>query len=95
MQCLLVKEPEESWAADVKRLLAHKSAHVRWHIARSIAEPLDTLETRFYLGVVNGEAVGNIMTVEHDGIGILGHVFTHSRAPAQRHREPHHGRADG
>ena len=76
MQCLLVQEPEDSWAADVQRLLVHKRDHVLWHIARSIAGPLDALETRFYLGVVNGEAVGNIMTVEYDGIGILGHVFT-------------------
>lgn len=77
MQCLLVQEPEESWAEDVQRLLVHKRDHVHWHFARSIAGPLDALETRFYLGVVNGEAVGNIMTVEHGGIGILGHVFTH------------------
>ena len=76
MQCLLVEEPEESWAQDVQRLLVHKRDHVHWHIQRSIAGPLDELETRFYLGVVNGEAVGNIMTVEHGGIGILGHVFT-------------------
>lgn len=77
MQCLLVEEPEESWGQDVQRLLVHKHDHVHWHIARSIAGPLDALETRFYLGVVKGEAVGNIMTVEHGGIGILGHVFTH------------------
>lgn len=77
MQCLVVKEPEENWAADVQRLLVHKNDHVHWHIQRAIAAPLDDLETRFYLGVVNGEAVGNIMTVEHGGIGILGHVFTH------------------
>ncbi len=83
MQCLLVKEPEESWAADVQRLLVHKRDHVHWHIARSIAGPLDALETRFYLGVVGGEAVGNIMTVEHGGIGILGHVFTR---PDQRRK---------
>lgn len=76
MQCLLVKEPEESWAEDVQRLLVHKRDHVQWHIARSIAGPLDDLATRFYLGVVKGEAVGNILTVEHNGIGILGHVFT-------------------
>jgi GNAT superfamily N-acetyltransferase len=76
MQCLVVEEPEESWAQDVQELLVHKREHVLWHIQRSIAGPLDELETRFYLGVVNDEAVGNIMTVEHDGIGILGHVFT-------------------
>lgn len=76
MQCLVVEEPEACWAADVQELLVHKREHVLWHIQRSIAGPLDELETRFYLGVVNDEAVGNIMTVEYDGIGILGHVFT-------------------
>ena len=83
MQCLLVKEPEESWAKDVQRLLVHKRDHVHWHIARSIAGPLDELETRFYLGVIEGEAVGNIMTVEYGGIGILGHVYT---LPEQRRK---------
>lgn len=76
MQCLVVEEPEACWAADVQELLVHKREHVLWHIQRSIAGPLDELKTRFYLGVVNDEAVGNIMTVEYDGIGILGHVFT-------------------
>ena len=83
MQCLVVEEPEACWAADVQELLVHKREHVLWHIQRSIAGPLDELETRFYLGVVNDEAVGNIMTVEHDGIGILGHVFTQ---PDQRRK---------
>ena len=83
MHCLLIEEPEASWAQDVQRLLVHKRDHVHWHIARAIEGPLDDLETRFYLGVVNGEAVGNIMTVEHDGIGILGHVFT---SPEQRRK---------
>ena len=40
-------------------------------------------KTRFYLGVIEGEAVGNIMTVEHGGIGILGHVYT---LPEQRRK---------
>jgi GNAT superfamily N-acetyltransferase len=83
MQCLLVEEPEVSWAQDVQHLLVHKREHVHWHIARAIAGPLDKLETRFYLGVVFGEAVGNIMTVECNGIGILGHVFTR---PDQRRK---------
>ena len=83
MRCLLVEEPEESWAEDVQRLLAHKSKHVHWHVARAVAGPLDALETRFYLGVVDGQAVGNVMTVEHAGIGILGHVFTR---PDQRRK---------
>ena len=83
MRCLLVREPEESWAGDVQRLLVHKRDHVHWHIARAVAGPLDDLETRFYLGVVAGEAVGNIMTVERGGIGILGHVFTR---PDQRRK---------
>ena len=83
MRCLLVEEPEESWAADVRELLVHKREHVHWHIARAIAGPLDALETRFYLGVMKGRAVGNVMTVEHGGIGILGHVFTR---PDQRRK---------
>ena len=83
MQCLLVEEPEARWAEDIRDLLVHKREHVHWHIGQCVAGPLDALETRFYLGVVDGEAVGNIMTVEHGGIGILGHVFTR---PEQRRK---------
>lgn len=83
LQCLLVEEPEARWAQDIRELLVHKSAHVHWHIDRCVAGPLDDLETRFYLGVLDGRAVGNIMTVEHGGIGILGHVFTQ---PEQRRK---------
>ena len=83
MRCLLVEEPEESWADDIGQLLVHKREHVLWHIAQCTAGPLDDLETRFYLGVIDGQAVGNIMTVEHGGIGILGHVFTR---PDQRRK---------
>ena len=83
MECLLVEEPEACWAADIQELLVHKREHVHWHIERAVAGPLDALETRFHLGVVDGQAAGNIMTVEHGGIGILGHVFTR---PEQRRK---------
>jgi hypothetical protein len=44
---------------------------------------LDALETRFYVGKLDGHVITNIMTVEHEGIGILGHVFT---LPDQRRK---------
>ena len=54
-----------------------------WHIERCVTEVLDALETRFYVGKLDGRVITNIMTVEHEGIGILGHVFT---LPNQRRK---------
>jgi hypothetical protein len=54
-----------------------------WHIAKALREPLEDLETRFYLGEIGGRIVGNICTFESGGIGILGHVYTD---PAHRHK---------
>ena len=48
-----------------------------------LLEQLDDLETRFYVGKVDGEIIANIMIVEHGHIGILGHVFT---TPTQRRK---------
>ena len=65
----------------VGELLEHKREPWLTHVVESLAKPLGQLETRFYLALVNGRAVANVMTVEHRGVGILGHVFTR---PEQR-----------
>ena len=79
----VVIAPDDNHAEHIKPFLGHKPGHFKWHIERSVVEPLDALETRFYIGQLNGEIVTNIMTVEHAGIGILGHVFT---KPEQRRK---------
>jgi hypothetical protein len=75
--------PDDAHAEEIKPFLGHKPGAFKWHIERSVVEPLDALETRFYVGKLNGKIVANIMTVEHRGVGILGHVFT---TPEQRRK---------
>lgn len=60
----------------VRPILAHKSKNEQWHLDEVFAGQVGSLETRFYLGRVNDRSVCNIMVSEHDGIGILSHVYT-------------------
>ena len=83
MEVGVITAPDEHHAEEVKRFLGHKGGNWEWHIERCVIEPLDALETRFYVGKVDGAVITNIMTVEHQGIGILGHVFT---MPKQRRK---------
>ncbi len=83
MEVGVITAPDEPYAAEIKKFLGHKGGNWEWHIERCVIESLDALETRFYIGKVNGSIITNIMTVEHQGIGILGHVFT---MPDQRRK---------
>jgi hypothetical protein len=79
----VVLAPDEAHAEQVKPFLGHKQMPYKWHIEKSVLEPLETLETRYYIGKVNGQIISNIMTVESHGAGILGHVYT---LPDQRRK---------
>ncbi len=83
MEVGIINAPDESHAKEIKQFLVHKPGNFKWHIDRCVVESLDKLETRFYVGKVDGKIITNIMTVEHEGIGILGHVFT---VPDQRRK---------
>ncbi len=83
MEIGVIAAPDVSHAEEVKQFLGHKLGNYKWHIERCVTEVLDALETRFYVGKLNGNVITNIMTVEHEGIGILGHVFT---LPNQRRK---------
>jgi hypothetical protein len=71
-----VVPPESTREAQIRPFLAHKPGNYRAHIEAALTGQCDALETRFYIGLLNGEMVGNIMTVETGGIGIFGHVHT-------------------
>jgi len=60
----------------VAELLQHKQQPWHQHIVDALDHPLGELETRFHIAVVEGVAIANVMTIEHRGVGILGHVFT-------------------
>lgn len=83
MEVGVITAPDEPHAEEVKQFLGHKGGNWEWHIERCVIESLDALETRFYVGKVDGSIITNIMTVEYQGIGILGHVFT---MPDQRRK---------
>ena len=83
MEVIVITAPDAPHAEEVKAFLGHKPGNYRWHIERCVTEELDALETRFYVGKLDGNVITNIMTVEHEGIGILGHVFT---LPRQRRK---------
>ena len=83
MEVGVITAPDEPHAEEVKQFLGHKPGNYKWHIERCVTEVLDALETRFYVGKLDGRVITNIMTVEHEGIGILGHVFT---LPEQRRK---------
>ena len=83
MEVGVITAPDEHHAEEVKEFLGHKDGNWEWHIERCVIESLDALETRFYVGKLEGRVITNIMTVEHAGIGILGHVFT---MPEQRRK---------
>ncbi|MXX02819.1 MAG: GNAT family N-acetyltransferase [Gemmatimonadetes bacterium] len=74
------QETDDNMAADhaplVRPILAHKSSNEQWHLDEVFASRVDPLETRFYLGRLDGRSVCNIMVSEHDGIGIVSHVYT-------------------
>ena len=83
MEVGVITAPDEPYAEEVKQFLGHKGGSYKWHIERCVTEVLDALETRFYVGKLEGRVITNIMTVEYEGIGILGHVFT---LPRQRRK---------
>jgi hypothetical protein len=78
MRVLCVTAPDTEWESQIRPFLAHKPPNYTAHIEGAFAGACGPLETRFYIGVLNGEMVGNIMTTEQQGVGIFGHVHTRS-----------------
>lgn len=74
VECVVPPTPERE--AQIRPFLGHKPPNYRAHIEAALTGQCDALETRFYIGLLGGEMVGNIMTVETGGIGIFGHVHT-------------------
>ena len=79
----VVTAPDAEFGDAIQRLLVHKGPEWALHMGATLRGETDMLETRFYVGLLDGAPVANVMTVESKGIGILGHVFTR---PAQRRK---------
>lgn len=71
-----VLAPDATREAQILPFLGHKPPDYRGHIEAAFAGECGDLETHFYIGLLDGEMVGNVMTVETHGVGIFGHVNT-------------------
>ncbi len=72
----MVVGPDAHWAEHIDGdLLAHKGETWRWGNRLVLKEKLD-IEAYFYILHRKGVAFANVMTIEYQGVGILGHVFT-------------------
>jgi predicted N-acetyltransferase YhbS len=92
MEIGVVECPDPAWAGQVAPLLGHKGPEWRHHIEAALREPLDELQTLFYLGLVEGRAITNVMIAGArrgaSRCGILGHVYSrpeHRRKGAFAH----------
>jgi hypothetical protein len=72
----VVAGPDAEWQPRIEPFLGHKGPGWNDHIQRALKEPLDALQTLFYVGCIDGELVTQVMIVGQGGAGILGHVFT-------------------
>ncbi|SVE13611.1 uncharacterized protein METZ01_LOCUS466465, partial [marine metagenome] len=72
----LVKGPDLEWVDRIDgELLAHKGPTWRWGNRIMLEQDLG-VDAFFYILHRDGVPFSNVMTIEYDGIGILGHVFT-------------------
>ncbi|MGV3719731.1 MAG: GNAT family N-acetyltransferase, partial [Actinomycetota bacterium] len=76
MEIGVVVGPDSDWLPRLTPFLGHKPDPYRDHIRRALEGPLDQLDTRFYVGVVDGRLISQIMVVGDRCVGIVGHVFT-------------------
>lgn len=71
----LVLGPDAEWATRIAPMLRHKGEPWNWQIESLLTRTLD-VEPRFYILHRDGVPFANVMTVERDGVGIFGHVWT-------------------
>jgi len=77
MSVVKATAPEPDWIDRILPFLAHKGDHWLVPMRQAYEAGLDDLVMSDFLGVLDdGQVVGNITTVESDGIAILQHVFT-------------------
>jgi GNAT superfamily N-acetyltransferase len=76
MEIVVVVPPDRVYQPKIPSFLAHKGQPWAYHMEQVFGGGTQDLETRFYLGLVDGEPICSIMTSECDGVGILSHVYT-------------------
>jgi len=76
MEIYVVIAPDEEYESGVLSLLRHKGGIWLWHMEAAFRGETGRLQSRFYLGIVNGRIISNVSTWEHGPTGILAAVFT-------------------
>ena len=75
VQAGIVRGPDGEWAGRIAPMLRHKGEPWNWQIESLLTHELH-LEARFYILHRDGAPFANVMTVERQGVGIFGHVWT-------------------
>jgi len=75
VEAAAIAAPDAAWAERLKAFLAHKGEPWNWGNAEILTRPTG-IEAFFYVLHRNGAPFSNIMTLEANGVGLLGHVFT-------------------
>ncbi|HUW81245.1 MAG TPA: GNAT family N-acetyltransferase [Phycisphaerae bacterium] len=81
---LCLQPPAGRWRDRIAPFLAHKGQPWNWQIEKHLDAPADKLESRFYVALCGGTLISHIMTAEHAGVGLLGHVYTDPAWRGQR-----------
>lgn len=75
VQAGVVTGPDEQWRERIETLLAHKGEDWHWQVRQLLTAELG-VQGRFYLLHREGILLSHIMTVESEGVGLVGHVWT-------------------
>lgn len=73
----VVRAPDEAWADRIEPMLRHKGELWRWQNSEVLRQETG-LEARFFVLHREGVPFANLMVVETNGVGFLGHVWTES-----------------
>ena len=76
MEIGVITAPDAEWRDRIVPFLGHKGEPYASHIQRSHEGALDDLETRYYVGHLQGRVITQVMIAGARGAGILGHVYT-------------------
>ena len=76
MEIYVVSAPDGEYENGILSLLRHKGGIWQWHMEAAFRGETGRLQSRFYLGIVDGRIIANVSTWENGPTGILAHVFT-------------------
>jgi hypothetical protein len=76
MEIGVVTSPDPEWKPRLTQFLEHKGPDWLPQIEGALMGPLDHLQTRFYVGLIDRRIACHTMISGDRGIGILSHVFT-------------------